>query len=165
MLKNIIWHKINRKLSLLKPQMQHQVELSNIVSIWKTIEDYLTIITLFQVHGNLARGSACKVIQERPSEYFCQLFIIVIFISEHLLKNLIESRETTVVVYFAKLIERKISIFLQCLRLCRNLFEHLLFRLFIRVWKVIEKLGSYAVVLFFALHYCIFKKIIVSTQN
>ena len=89
MLKNVIRHKLDRECSTFDPKMEHYIELSNVVSVWETIKDYLTIIELFQVHRHLTGYSARKVIKEWPCKYLSQLLIIIVFILKQLLKNLV----------------------------------------------------------------------------
>ena len=89
MLKNIIRHKLDRECTTFDPKVEHQIELSYVVSIRETIKDYLTIIELLQIHWHLACYSACEVIKEWSCEYFRQLPVIIIFILEQLLKNLV----------------------------------------------------------------------------
>ena len=89
MLKNIIWHKLDWECSTFHPKMEHEIKLSNVVSVWETIKDYLTIIELLQIHWHLTCYSAREVIKEWPCEYLSQLPVIIIFILEQLLKNLV----------------------------------------------------------------------------
>ena len=69
MLKNVIRHKVDRECSTFDPEVKHYIELSDVVSVWETIKDYLTIIELFQIHRHLACYSACEVIKEWSCEY------------------------------------------------------------------------------------------------
>ena len=80
MLKHIIFDKLNWEDFHLIPEVQNQIQLSNIVTIREANEYKLSFSRLPYIDGKLASDSACNMCEEWSSEHFCQLFVLIIFI-------------------------------------------------------------------------------------